>query len=75
MGRSDSEGNDSMNHRIEARDDKQRRARQRAEIESAIAFYNSKGFDWSLIVEFLVRRMNESLPDDERRPWRKKCPH
>lgn len=63
-----------MNRRIESQDDKKRRIRQQAHIKAAIAFYESRGYDWSLIVEFLVRDMNGSLPKDEQKPWQKKCP-
>jgi len=60
--------------RIESQEGKRRRRAQQEKIKDVIVFYESRGFDWSLIVEFLVREMNESLPRDERRPWQKKCP-
>lgn len=42
---------------------------ERAEVKRAIRFYERRGWDWSLVVEFLVRQAHGSLPHDELRAW------
>ena len=47
-------------------------ADERAEVRAVIAFYDAHGWDWSSVVEFLVRRAHGSLPDLERWPRRRR---
>lgn len=41
-------------------------AEQRREIEACIKWYQQRNLDWSQVVEFLIRKANDSLPHQER---------
>lgn len=43
---------------------------QKARIRFLIAYYDLRGADWSVALEYEVRRFNNSLPAQER--WPKK---
>ena len=38
---------------------------QRSEVMDLMVFYDARGWDWSQIVEFLIRRFHGSLPSQE----------
>jgi hypothetical protein len=44
---------------------------QKVDIRYLIAYYDARGADWSLALEYEVRRFNGSLPAQEREPRKK----
>lgn len=43
---------------------------QKEDIKALIAFYEARDWDWSNIVEYLVRKYGGCLPEQERWPSR-----
>lgn len=42
---------------------------EKSNIKLLIATYEAMGADWSIALEYEIRKYNGSLPDQERRAW------